>query len=240
MCYTIFTLNLKPLAASPLYNGLSSFRIKGIITTSAQESPVTPANVFNQTYQSYLEQLADIDLATLQDPLKITCNVRGASIPFLGTNYHISPEGVADEHGNKPHFGVSVILFKYLLMGSHPKTDDNALVTFRDFKDAAPLVHYFTNTVEGAIARHFTGRPKDLSAGCEHLGGVICSDDWSYQVKYRIDALPQIPVYLLYNDAEEGFTARAVVLFQKNTESYLDMESVAMIGGELARLLEKQ
>lgn len=201
---------------------------------------MNPAPVFDQTYRSYLEQLTEIDLVALQDPLGITCNDREASVPFLGKNYHISPDGVEDEHGNQPHLGISVILFKYLLMGSRPKTGTDTLVTFRDFKDAAPLVHYFTNTVESAIARHFTGRPKDLSAGCEHLGGVICSADWSYQVKYRFDALPQIPVYLLYNDAEEGFSAQAIILFQKNTESYLDMESVAMIGGELARLLEKQ
>lgn len=201
---------------------------------------MNPAPVFDQTYRSYLEQLAGIDLVTLQNPLGITCNGREASVPFLGTNYLISPDGVKDEHGNQPHLGVSVILFKYLLMGSLPKDDDDTLVTFRDFKDAAPLVHYFTNTVEGAIARHFTGRLKDLSAGCEHLGGMKYSADWSYQVKYCIDALPQIPVYLLYNDAEEGFAAQAIILFQKNTESYLDMESVAMIGGELARLLDKQ
>jgi hypothetical protein len=201
---------------------------------------MNPAPVFDRTYRSYLEKLTEIDLAEFQDLLGITCNGRVVNVSFLGTNYHISPDGVEDEHGNQPHLGVSVVLFKYLLMGNHPKTADNTLVTFREFKDAAPLLHYFSNTVEGAIARHFAGRATALSFACEQLGGVICSGDWSYQVKYRLDALPRIPVHVFYNDAEEMFAARVVILFHKNTECYLDMESVAMVGGELARLLEQR
>lgn len=201
---------------------------------------MNPTPVFDQTYRNYLDQLAGIDLSALQVPLGITCNISQATVPFFGKNHSISREGVKDEHGNQPHLGICVVLFKYLLMGSRPKNDDNTLVTFRNFKDAAPLVNYFANTVEGAIARRFTGRPQDLAAACERLGGVRWPADWSYQVKYRMVALPQIPIYLLYNDAEEGFAAQTTILFHKNTEGYLDMESVAMIGGELARLLKGQ
>jgi hypothetical protein len=196
-----------------------------------------PAKVFEETYRNYLDQLADIDLAPLADGLGIEYTGQTASIALFNRQYNVSTEGVTGEDGQRPNFGACIILFKYILMGSKFKSQDNRLVTFKDFKESGPLTHYFAHTVEGAIARHFTGRPLDLIHGCQKLGGRLHDVDWAYQAKIEIDALPKIPLYVLFNDAEEGFAAQTTLLFRYSAETYLDMESVAMLGGELARLL---
>jgi hypothetical protein len=61
----------------------------------------------------------------------------------------------------------------------------------------------------------------------------------AYQIKFQFSGLPQVPVYLLYNDAEEGFAAQCTLLFEQRAQNYLDMESLAMLGGILAVRLEK-
>ena len=38
------------------------------------------------------------------------------------------------------------------------------------------------------------------------------------------------PLLLLFNDKDEEFPAQCTVLFEKRTETYLDMECVAMVG----------
>ena len=50
------------------------------------------------------------------------------------------------------------------------------------------------------------------------------------KLSYVFKALPQIPVYLLFNDRDEEFPADATILFERKTGDFLDMECVAMIG----------
>ena len=69
------------------------------------------------------------------------------------------------------------------------------------------------------------------------MGGEAYTADLAYQIKYRFQGLPRVPVYLLFNDAEEGFAAQCTLLFEKSVASFLDMESVAMLGGALVRRL---
>ena len=54
----------------------------------------------------------------------------------------------------------------------------------------------------------------------------------------QIDALPRIPLLLLFNDRDEEFPAQCSVLFEKRTEAYLDMECVAMVGMLLCEYLK--
>jgi hypothetical protein len=46
----------------------------------------------------------------------------------------------------------------------------------------------------------------------------------------QFNALPKIPVLLLFNDADEEFPAQCAVLFERRAENFLDMECLAMVG----------
>lgn len=56
-------------------------------------------------------------------------------------------------------------------------------------------------------------------------------------VKVIFEALPKVPIVLLFHEADEDFPAQATLLFQNNAASYLDMECLTMIGGALAHYL---
>lgn len=199
---------------------------------------MAPAAVFEETYQAYLNQIGTLQLADRQAVLGFEMKGDRAVIPFFNTDYLVGSSGIVDKDGNVPHLSVCVILCKYLLMCPDTIPAPGPLATFKDFKDAGPLIEYFDNAVQGEVARSFSGNITALESACRHLGGIPVEDDWAYQIKYRFSALPRVPVYLLFNDEEEGFPAQCTILFVRRAEAFLDMESVAMLAGSLSHLLK--
>lgn len=197
------------------------------------------AAVFEETYHAYVEQIGTLALPDLQDILGFEMEGDHAVIPLYNTRYVVSSHGIVDGEGQTARLSECVILSKYLLMCPEALPAAGGLAAFKDFKDAAPLIHFFNNSVQGDVARAFSGKIAALNEACERLGGVPVEDDWSYQIKYRFAGLPRVSVYLLFNDEEEGFPAQCTLLFDRSTEAFLDMESVAMLAGTLSRKLVK-
>jgi hypothetical protein len=186
--------------------------------------------IFEKTYQDYLTQIADLDLKPIEDILGIQVVGDKAIIHFFGKAFTVSGSGIAGPEGKKPHLSTCVILCKYLLMCPPFEPRETNWVTFKDFKDAAPLINSFATTVTNPLSKMFSGRPSALESAGARLGGYPPADTFSYDVSVQFDALPRIPVLLLFNDQDEEFAAQCSILFQKRTEAYLDMECVAMVG----------
>jgi hypothetical protein len=205
-----------------------------INSTAAWEVAMTISPIFKETYEAYLSQVGELDLTIRREILGIEIQGTRALIPFFDETYCVDADGIVDAEGNRPSLSVCVIICKYLLMCPQEIPRNSGLVTFKDFKDAAPLIHFFSNTVQGEVARRFSGKAPALEAACRDLEGSPYEADLAYQIKYQFKGLPRIPVYLLFNDAEEGFAAQCTMLFERTTEVYLDMESVAMLAGALS------
>ena len=195
------------------------------------------ASVFETTYRSYLSQLATLALSERAGILGAVWNGMELVIPFLGTSYCISSAGIVDDSGHPPDFGLCVVLSKYILLcPSEAPLSRSEWVTYRDFKDAQPLIGYFNQNVLQRISNHFSGSPASLQEGCLQLGGEKV-EDGAYDLSMMLLLLPRIPVILKFNDKDEEFPAQSVLLFQKSTERYLDMECVAILGAYLAEAL---
>jgi Domain of unknown function (DUF3786) len=197
------------------------------------------SSVFKETYEYYLEKIQGIDLAAVAGPLGGERIGGGLRIPFFHRGYTVTPAGVTDDAGRRAPFDVCIVLFKSLVMcpGQPPETGE--WTAYRDFRDAAPLVHYFAANAENAVAAAFSGRLKALETAAGVLGGRPPAEALSYDLATEFDALPKIPMLLLFNDAEEGFEARCSILFRKSTEAYLDMECVGILGHLLAAYLKE-
>ena len=196
------------------------------------------APVFDETYRYYLEKIAGMDLPACRTVLGFDMDGPEAVLPLLGRPYHVGGKRVADPDGRRPPLGICIILFKYLLMCPPAPARDETLCTFKDFKDAAPLVHYFNQNAAGRVTDRFTGHAQALQAACEQAGGEPFATDLGYAVKYRFQGLPRVPVYLLFNDEEDGFAAQCTLLFHRSAGIYLDMESLSMLGVALAEKLK--
>jgi hypothetical protein len=198
------------------------------------------APVFERIIADYLQQVAALeDGARLRDALGIETTDSGFTVPLFNQCITVTPDRIFDENNEPPSHSASVLACKYLLLCPDTPQTDHTLVTYKDFKDAAPYVGGFKNTVEIPIARAFSGRLDSLESACLALGGRPFDTDVSCQLAYEFQALPRVPVVLIFHDADEDFPAQCTVLLRKNAAGYLDMECLAMIGGILAHRLQE-
>jgi len=191
---------------------------------------VEKASVFKETYQNYLDQIGEIDLDSIAERLGGSVEKDEMVLSFFGQPYRISSRGITDPFGKQPPMGISVVLCKYLLLCPAIPSLDKEWVSYRDFKNTAPLVHSFINHAERPIVQNYSNRLKDLAAACEKLGGKDPGLDLNYQLITILYPLPKVPVLLLFDDVDEEFPAQCKVLFERRAEHYLDPECLAIIG----------
>jgi hypothetical protein len=197
------------------------------------------SQVFERIIADYLAQVAATkERQQVASRLGIRTWAEGFEIPFFNRVYTITSEAITNDHGTPAGHAVAVILCKYILLCPENPSNSEVLVTYKDFRDAAPFVGGFFNTAEDPIARSFRGKADRLESQCRRLGGCVFETEVACQLAYRLQALPQIPVFLLFNDADEEFPASCTLLFQKSAADYLDMECIAMTGSTLAARLQ--
>ncbi len=192
------------------------------------------SHIFEETYQLYLRELAHIDFAARADLLGVTCEMGGVRVPLYDREYFVSKEGIADPDGREVNPAVRVVLCKYLLTcPAEPPAFSDRLVSYREFKDAGPLISYFTTNTNKIIETTFAGDIPALRQRALLLGGEIkASETFDFSVK--IHALPRIPILLNFNDRDELFPASAIILYRASAEWFLDMECLAITGTLLA------
>ena len=197
------------------------------------------APVFDSILKDYLVQVANLNnVVQTCAALSIRYQEDSYRVDFFNQQFTITAGGIEDETGRSPNHSTSVILCQYLLLCPDSPTDDRALVTYKDFKDAAPYAGGFKNTAGRPIARHFEGQVEKLEQRCLALGGRPFDTDVLCQLAFQFRALPRVPIFLLFNDADEDFPSQCTLLFQKDAASYLDMECLAMVGSTLAYRLQ--
>jgi len=199
------------------------------------------SQVFEKHYNDYLQQLKTLDFDTIVPKLGglVNENFQGKSfsLPFFGQSYDISPQGIINSSGKKPMYDVCIVLCRYLLMCPEKLPHDRKWVAFRDLKDSGPLTVYFRDNVEQAISTGFAGKRDELKHCMAGLNGYLPNLDVSYDLAMQVDALPKIPMVLLFNDADELFPPECSILFEKQVEAYLDAECIAMLGHQLVSQL---
>jgi len=199
----------------------------------ADQSPV-----FEKTYKDYLEQVTKIDVMSIKEKLGVRVEGNATTIPLFGKPIRVSARGIIDQSGQRPSFDICVILCKYLLLCPDSIPEETEWVAYRDLKDAGPLTVYFANDVERSIAKRFSGRLRELETAGKALGGCPAGMEFSNDLSMRFDALPRVSLLMLYNDADEEFSAQCSVLLARCAERYLDAECLAMVGRLLFTNLE--
>ena len=190
------------------------------------------AAVFETTYQNYLNQLAAIDFLSRAERLGADVTGESLVIPVYGTPYTISRDGVRAADGTQANFAINVLLCCYILQcpATVPLAGD--WMTYREFRNAGPLVGYFTANTQKIIETAFAGNPTGLVNACQGLGGRPFDDGSAYDISLIFDFLPRIPVLLRFNDKDSEFPAQCAIMFPQSAEAFLDMECMA-IGGTL-------
>ncbi|SMC39596.1 protein of unknown function [Desulfocicer vacuolatum DSM 3385] len=195
--------------------------------------------IFDQNYDSYVEQLAKINFKSIKTILGIACHGDQAQIHFLNHKYLISKNGIKNSSGNRPDYRICVILAKYILLCPSQIHLDTKWVSFKDFKRTSHFTNtnFFASDTQSVMVKHFSGRLKALFNISKKLGGVPHKMETPYDLSVQFNVLPRMSLLLLFNDSDEDFPAHCNVLFPKHAEFYLDPESLAVTSAVLANSL---
>ena len=190
--------------------------------------------IFEETYQKYLLEIQKTDYLSKGTMLGVGISNNALEIPLYDRLYRVSGNGIEDCDGNGVTPAVRVILCKYVLMCpvELPPLRDK-LMTYREFKNAGPLISYFATNTNKIIETTFGGKRDVFQKRSQQLGGTV-RDDQSYDLSVQFSALPRIPVIVNFNDRDDLFPATCSILYRSSAEIYLDMECLAMTGTLLA------
>lgn len=193
--------------------------------------------VFEKNYRYYLNQIRTLDFTEAAGSSGAAVEDGVLVIPLFSEPFYVSKSGITDRNGCRPGYDCCIILSRYLLMSPAGGTDDRSWVAYRNFKDAGPLLTYFSHDVEQATAEAFSGRTAHLAAQARRMNGIPCPTGPGYDLAFEFSALPKIGMRMFFNDADEDFSASCHVLFHAQAQAYLDAECLAMLGRRMAKRL---
>jgi len=193
--------------------------------------------VFNKTYNEYLDKLKVLNLPEIARNLNLKVSEHDVLVSILGTDYRVSESGVFGLDGGKVDFEECIVIFKYLLMCPQEVPTETNWVAYHSFKNAQPLLHYFARETTKPIEDFFSGNLTMLEQLSKNIGGVVVTDNASYDLSIQFEVMPHVPLFLRFNDADEDFPAQCTILFLETIEKFLDMESVSILGVLFAKQL---
>ena len=196
-------------------------------------------DALKKIYRDYLTRISKLDLRNKAETLGVQGTAENVIIPLFGDTYNVSQRGIVNSSGSEPVHAIKIVLCQYLLLEPASRSNDVSWVSYKDFKDAAPFAGAFHRNVEKRIANKFSGNVAELKEACVLLGGYPPSVlKWDYDLGFMFEALPSVPIMLLFNDADEIFPAQCVTLFEYRAKTFLDMESLAITGWLMADYLD--
>ncbi|MDD3581050.1 MAG: DUF3786 domain-containing protein [Desulfobacca sp.] len=184
---------------------------------------------YEEVYASLVSRLATVDFRWLADGLGAQYESGSLVISSFGESYRVTKAGITDLAGSVPPIDLRMVLAYYVLQGGTAELSGQ-WVSFRDFKDTAFFMATYKDTVERPIAELFSGQLEALKACSQLLGGQDLPELGTGDRCYRYPALPNLPLALVYYDADEELPASATVLYDLHSTFFLDLECLAVLG----------
>jgi hypothetical protein len=181
-------------------------------------------------YEDLSKHLEGTDISASAKQLDLAVNRTGAAeIPFFGTTYLVSRNGVQRSDGKRFSDSIASVLIHYISNGSRSRPAGQ-FVTFADL--AGPLFKqgsYSVSALERPIIKRFQGRVPDLITAASSVGGRQDGEAGLGAVSLIFNLLPNIPLQLIFYDRDEEFPARVTLLFDRNATQIIDFEVLAVL-----------
>ena len=157
------------------------------------------------------------------------------SVRFLGSDVTISYPGFVvtpSAWGMPPHVMALLIYHLAICDGTPPSGE---WVSFGDLPSGDFYVSAFRGYTGRVLAERFEADPNALGSAMLALGAKELP---GYADRaWTIDALPRVPVAVLWWNADDEFSARADLLFDSTALHHLPLDGCAVLGSWLTALL---
>lgn len=199
----------------------------------------SPGTVYEQVLVSLRPRIQALDFGkTARRFGAKPVNSAEMEITFLKEPFRVTKERITDAAGREPRPWISILIYNHLCMPD-PPAPAGEWITFSSVPASHAKDKAWAGHVEEEIAKHFAGNVAGLKAACEGLGGTRATVPGKHDAAYEFRFFPHYPVLLLFDDAvpEENFPAQCRMLLDKTAPSYLDIESIVVLGEEFASRL---
>ncbi len=163
-------------------------------------------------------------------PVPTEARCGGRRIVFFETCYTLWPDRLLDDRGGVPATAVADLIGRYL--AKPPVTGaslEDDWCSFRELRGAGPLAVNFAANTHKTIAATFASNLSALDRAAGRAAGVLQSEP-GFDRRYCFQALPEMPLVLNYNAADDLFPAQAHLLFRRCAQAGLDIRDHFMLG----------
>ena len=160
-------------------------------------------------------------------------------LPYFSDSIIITKHGIFKKDGSDLTRWEQVFIHNHMAQGGSklPSQKWKGLV---EFPNTVSKIKSMVEHVEAPLIEKFTGKPDELLAVAEQLGGLDMTDVIkSADLALLFRPLPRIPVMLMFWDEDkiDGFETEIKLLFDETITDHLDIESIMFLSERLSQLL---
>jgi hypothetical protein len=159
-------------------------------------------------------------------------------VPFFGETYRVKPDTgeVLRQDGSTAGAREALVVLHYLINADAAAVREE-WVAYRDLPGARTHEPAFISDVERPLSQGLSGRLEELQAWSQRHGRPV---DIPGDIAAVWDALPHLPLLVIFNERDEEFPASARVLFDITAADYLPTEDLSVLAEIAAmRILEE-
>ena len=195
---------------------------------------------FREAREKALRQLKGLDPAWMaaRSGASYSYPEKALKLDYLGEECTVAYPGgaVRGAHGGALRGAAELIILHYLL-GADGSPLRGRWISYRDLPGARYHEAAFVADVERPLSLGLAGRLAELRGWRErNARGVELPGDEAF----AWEALPRVPLLVIFNEADEEFPASARMLFDASAPSYLPTEDLEELAGLAARKLLAQ
>jgi len=195
---------------------------------------------YDVIYEALLPKLAKCNLAESAARFDLNIDSNGQiTINFLKRDYHITNTGVIPVDGKPVNINNRSILIHYVLSQG---TGDPVY----SFKPLFRMTTIFSSgdtgkasMMDAPLIKAFGNDVNKLADTVIKLGGKPELSKESNSQCWRLEVLPQIPVKIIFREADEDFPVEIQTQFDVTAPEFMEFECLAFLCGCLVRALIK-
>ncbi|MDR2459822.1 MAG: DUF3786 domain-containing protein [Deltaproteobacteria bacterium] len=193
---------------------------------------------YEKNYERLKLWLLEQDFTANAKELGLKVTEKGANARLLGRDYLISKDGVFPLDGEESHANCRSILIHYSLSQGKGEPGDEYLTLYqlpgvlRGRRDPGKDI------LNGKIERAFGQGGHELFAeAAKKIGGSFLGEHEAGGKLWHFEALPKIPLRVIFIEADEEYPVEVRVLFPSRAPEFLGFECLAFLNGCLADAL---
>jgi hypothetical protein len=192
---------------------------------------------YEQIYESLIPKLSKCDFLEVAERLGLSLQLDGALyVNFLGREYEISSRGVNPTDGKPVNVNNRSVLAYYTLS----KGVGEPAFSYVPISNLVGTGIIFSTSIKwmtDPLGKTFSGDYATFSETMSRLGGVFKGKLNSGGCSWLLEALPKIPVQVVYYDGDDEFPCEVQILFDKNASHFMEFECLAFLEGCLVRAM---